>query len=107
MQLLSIALLLFTLQDKPKAAIAVTDGTESVAPGETPASFKGDAAVSNGRITLVVPKNGGAAEIRSGGVARAKLSLVGAEKFDRVALVEPGKGGATRAVASQGAPVRL
>jgi hypothetical protein len=85
----------------------VTDGTETVAVGETPASFKGDAAVSNGRITLVVPKNGGTAEIRSGGVARAKLSLVGVEKFDRVALVEHGKGGATLEVASKGASVRL
>jgi hypothetical protein len=107
MQLLALALLLFSLQDKPKAGIAVTDGTEAVAPGETPASFKGDAAVSNGRITLVVPKNGGAAEIRGGTVTRAKLTLAGVEKFDRVALVEYGKGQATLEVSGKGASVRL
>ena len=105
---LSIALLLFAfVQDKPKAGIAVTDGAETVAPGETPASFKGDAAVSNGRITLVVPKNGGTAEIRTGAATRAKLSLTGVAKFDRVALVEHGKGSATLEVAGKGASVRL
>jgi hypothetical protein len=108
MKLLSIAFLLFaSTQDKPKAGIAVSDGADAVALGETPAAFKGDAVVSNGRITLVVPKNGGIAELRTGALARAKLSLVGVAKFDRVALVEHGKGGATLEIAGKGAAVRL
>ena len=95
MNLLAIAVLLFACtQDKSKG-IQVSDGPDAVTLGETQASFKGDASVSNGRITLVVPKNGAAAELRSGAALRARLRLVGVERLDRVALVEHGKGGAT------------
>jgi hypothetical protein len=105
---LSIALLLFLCaQDKPKAGIVVRDGADPIALGETPAAFKGDASVSNGRITLVLPKGGAAAELRSGDVVRARLSLVGASKFDRVALVEHGKGAAAVEVSAAGATVRF
>ena len=105
---LSIAFLLFVCtQDKPKAGIVVRDGADAVAMGETPASFKGDASVSNGRITLVLPQGGGVAELRSGEIVRAKLSLVGAAKFDRVALVEHGKGAAAVEVSAAGAVVRF
>src|SRR6185436_6932587 len=69
--------------------------------------FKGDASVSNGRITLVIPRSGGAAELRSGEIVRAKLSLVGAAKFDHVALIEHGKGAAAVEVSAQGATVRF
>jgi len=95
MKLLSIAILLFALpQDKAKG-IQVLDGADAVAMGDTPASFKGSATLSNGRISLVVPKNGAAAELRGGSVTRAKLRLLGVETLDRVALVEHGKGAAT------------
>jgi len=105
---LSIAFLLFVCtQDKPKAGIVVRDGADAVAMGETPASFKGDASVSNGRITLVLPQGGGVAELRSGEIVCAKLSLVGAAKFDRVALVEHGKGAAAVEVSAAGAVVRF
>ncbi|MBI3855235.1 MAG: hypothetical protein HY293_06055 [Planctomycetes bacterium] len=107
MKLLSIALLLLAIpQDKVKGGISVSDGADPVAMGETPASFKGDAVVSNGRISLVVSKNG-SAELRGGAVARAKLSLVGVAKFDRVALVEHGKGGAILEVGAKGVSARL
>ena len=89
-------------QDKPKAGLTVTDGAETVAMGETPASFKGEAAVSNGRISLVVAKNAASAELRSGSVTRAKLSLTGVAKLDKVALVEHGKGGATLEIGGKG-----
>jgi len=113
MKLFSIALLLFAFtsssskatedrQDKSKG-IQVSDSGSPVAMGETPASFKGDAVVSNGRISLVVPKSGGAAELRSGETVRAKLRLVGVEKLDRIALVEHGKGGATLEIGGKGA----
>jgi hypothetical protein len=103
MKLLSIAFLLFALpQDKAKG-IQVLDGAEAVAMGESPPSFKGDASVSNGRISLVIPKNGASAELRSGLTVRAKLHLVGVEKLDRVALVEHGKGGATLEIGGKSA----
>src|SRR5437899_2802644 len=102
MKLFSIAILLFALpQDKSKG-IQVFD-TEPLAMGETPPAFKGDAIVSNGRISLVVAKNGGAAELRSGATTRAKLRLVGVEKLDRVSLIEYGKGGATLEVGGKAA----
>ena len=57
MKLLSIAILLFALpQDKSKG-IQVLDSGNAVPMGETPPAFKGDATVSNGRLTLVVPKS--------------------------------------------------
>jgi hypothetical protein len=113
MKFLSIALLLFAFnQDRAKSGIAVydtgTSATEPLTLGDAHAAFKGDAVVSNGRISLVVAKNGGAAELRSGTMARAKLSLTGVAKFDRVALVDYGKGGATLEVGgknAKGAPV--
>src|SRR4029450_9549147 len=82
MKLLTIALLLSAFaQDKPKSGIAVYDlgasATEPLALGETPAAFKGDALVSNGRISLAVPRNGSSAALPTGGVGRAKLSLIG------------------------------
>ncbi len=95
MKLLSIVVLLFAIpQDRPKG-LQVLDGADAVAMGETPASFKGNATVSNGRISLVVPKGAAAAELRGGSVTRARLRLVGVETLDRVALVEHGKGAAT------------
>ena len=95
MILLSIAVLLFACaQDKSKG-IQVFDSGDPVAMGETPASFKGDASISNGRISLVVPKGAAAAELRSGTTVRARLRLVGVDRLDRVALLEHGKGGAT------------
>jgi hypothetical protein len=118
MKLFSIALLLFAFnppfakakedkQDKPRTGIAVFDtgnsATEPIAPGETPAAFKGDAVVSNGRISLVVARNASSAELRGGTIARAKLSLMGVGKLDRISLVEHGKGGATLEVGGESA----
>ncbi len=102
MKLLSIALLLFAIpQDKAKG-IQVFDAGIPVVPGETPASFKGEARVSNGRISLVVPKNGAAAEFRSETATRARLRLAGVETLDRVALVEHGRGAATLEIGGKG-----
>src|SRR5579863_10039259 len=105
MKFFTAALLLFAFhQDKAKSGIAVIDTgssmTEPLPLGETPTSFKGDAVVTNGRISLVVAKNGSAAELRTGTVCRARLHLLGAgsdpvARLDRVGLLEYGKGGAT------------
>lgn len=107
MKLLSIAILLFAVpQDKAKG-ISILDGKDPIGLGETPASFKADASVSNGRVTLVVPKGAGAAELRTAAGVRATLKLVGVDKFDRVALVEHEKGGATVEVGGKSGTARL
>src|SRR5882757_5320685 len=108
MKLLSLAFLLFAAtQDKPKAGLSVTDAGEAIALGETHAAFKGEAVVSNGRLSLVVAKNGTSVELRTGTVTRAKLSLTGVEKLDRVALTDYGKGGATLEVGGKGGSAKL
>jgi hypothetical protein len=112
MSLISVALLLLTLpQDKPRAGIAVYDlgrsATEPVALGDTPAAFQGDAVVTNGRISLVVSRDGSSMELKSGNVARARLVLSGAGKPERIALVEHGRGAATLLVAGAGISARL
>jgi len=108
MKLLSLAVLLFTFaQEKPKTGIAVFDlgisEKEPLATGELPAAFKGEAVLSNGKIQLAVPRRGAAAELRSGGVVRAKLVLPGVGALERVSLVEHGKGGATAEVGGRSA----
>jgi len=108
MKLLSLAVLLFAfVQEKPRTGIAVFDlgvsEKDPLALGETPAAFKGEAVLSNGRIQVAVARNGSAAELRSGGVVRAKLSLPGVGVLDRVSLVEHGKGAATAEVGGRGA----
>ncbi|HUR38085.1 MAG TPA: hypothetical protein VM222_01275, partial [Planctomycetota bacterium] len=96
MSLLSIALfLLVSAQEPAKSGIQVSDGGESLKVGETPGAFKDDAVLSNGRISLVVPKGGAAAEIRVGTSTRAVLRLSGVATLDRVAVAEYGKGSAT------------
>lgn len=120
MSLLIIALLLsLPPQDKAKSGIAVYDAgqsaTEPLKLGETPSAFKGDAIVSNGRISLRVPHGGATAELRSGALTRAVLRLLGpggerVDRFDRVAVLEYGKGGATLEIAgktSKGAPASV
>ena len=58
----------------------------AVARDQTPSSFKGDAAISNGQLTVVVRKDGKGAEVYAPeGVLRAVLS---AGSSDRVTLVE-------------------
>jgi hypothetical protein len=54
------------------------------------AAFKGDAVLSNGRITAVFRKEGGAVEM-----GRVRISLAGATKLARATLVEAGKTSAT------------
>src|SRR5262245_58252066 len=110
MKLLSLALLLFFAQDKSRTGISVFDlgisDKEPIAIGDLPASFKGEAVLSNGRISLAVARNGSSAELRSGGVVRAKLSLPGVGTLERVALVEHGKGAATLEIGGPAARAR-
>ncbi|HUR38517.1 MAG TPA: hypothetical protein VM222_03445, partial [Planctomycetota bacterium] len=102
MSLLSIALfLLVSVQEPAKSGIQVSDGGESLKPGEIPAAFKGDAVLSNGRLSLVVPKGGAGAEIRVGGSTRAVLHLSGVATLDRVAVAEYGKGSATLVIGNK------
>jgi hypothetical protein len=65
MTLLSAAVaLLLCLQEPARTGIQISDGGESVKLGETPAAFKGDASLSNGRISLVIPSGGVASQRR-------------------------------------------
>jgi hypothetical protein len=77
---------------------------------ETLDSFKGDAVLSNGRLTLVVRKQGSAAEVYSesadGAAERCQLLLVAANgdpaiRLDHVKLTENAKGAVTLDVAYQ------
>ena len=72
-----------------------------IARDQTPSSFQGDAAISNGRLTVVVRKGGKGAEVYAPeGVLRAVLS---AGSVDRLSLVENGRG----AVALEAGPVKF
>ncbi len=107
MKLVAVAFLLFAVpQDKPRPGITVFDlgrsATDPIPAGETPSAFKGDALVSNGRISLAVAPGGASAELRTGAIVRARLSLTGVAKLDRMSLVEHGKGGATLEVGGAG-----
>jgi hypothetical protein len=95
MTLLSAAVALLLSLQEPAKGIQISDGADVVKMGDTPAAFKGDATLSNGRISLVIPKSGSGAEIRVGAATRAVLHMSGVAKIDRVAVTEYGKGGAT------------
>jgi hypothetical protein len=95
MTLLTAAVALLLCFQEPAKGIQVSDGADVVKMGETPAAFKGDAVLSNGRISLVIPKSGSGAEIRVGSATRAVLHLSGVAKMDHVAVTDYGKGGAT------------
>jgi hypothetical protein len=95
MTLLTTAFVLFTSLQDPPRGIQISDGADVVKLGETPAAFKGDATLSNGRISLVIPKGGSGAELRVGTATRAVLHLSGVAQIDHVAVAEFGKGGAT------------
>jgi hypothetical protein len=95
MTLLNAAVALLLCFQEPAKGIQVSDGADVVKMGETPAAFKGDAVLSNGRISLVIPKSGSGAEIRVGSATRAVLHLSGVAKMDHVAVTDYGKGGAT------------
>ncbi len=70
-------------------------------------AFKGDAAISNGRLTLVVRKDGKGAEVYAPeGVLRAVLSA-GTGPLERLALVENGRSSAALEASWKGASVRL
>src|SRR5438045_9619032 len=112
MKQLSISILMLAFfQENPRAGIQVFDfglsATRPLALGETPAALKGEAVVSNGRISLRVARNASSAELRSGGIARARLSLPGVSKLDRAALVEHGPAGATLELGAAGATARV
>jgi hypothetical protein len=103
MNLLALAFLLFTSPQEPaRTGIQLSDGADSIKLGDTPGTFKGDAVLSNGRISLVVPKSGAGAEIRVGSATRAVLHLSGVAKLDHVAVLEYAKGSATLEVGGKG-----
>jgi hypothetical protein len=103
MNLLISAVLCFTsLQEPARAGIQVADGAEAVKLGDTPTSFKGDAILSNGRISLVVPRKGTGVELRIGPATRAVLRLSGVSALDHVSVTEYGKGSATLEVGGKG-----
>src|SRR5581483_7307870 len=85
-----------------KTGLQIADGAEAVRLGDTPGSFKGDATVSNGRISLVLPRSGAGAELRSGGATRAVLHLSGVPRIDHVAVLESGKGAVVLEVGGKG-----
>ncbi|HZE98945.1 MAG TPA: hypothetical protein VE981_18210 [Planctomycetota bacterium] len=107
MTLLTAALLLLTSLQEPAKGIQISDGAEAVKPGETPTSFKSDATLSNGRLSIVVPKGGAGVEIRVGTATRATLHFSGLAKIDRIAVLEYGKGGATLEIGGKGVSAKL
>ncbi len=71
---------------------APRDAWVEIARDQTPSSFQGDAAVSNGRLTVVVRKDGKGAEVYAPeGVLRAVLA-VAPGTLERLALVENARG---------------
>jgi hypothetical protein len=66
----------------------------AVARDQTLDAFKGDAAISNGRVLLLVHRDGSAELCSADGAPRAKIVLQGAEKLQKVALVENGRASA-------------
>jgi hypothetical protein len=92
------------------ASLADKDGWAQAPMNETLDSFKGDAVLSNGRLTLVVRKQGSTAEVYSesadGAAERCQLILVAANgdpaiRLDHVKLTENAKGAVTVEVAYQ------
>jgi len=107
MTLLATAFILLASLQEPAKGIQISDGLDVVKLGETPASFKGDATLSNGRMSLVIPKSGSGAEIRVGGATRAVLHLGGVAKIDHVAVADYGKGGATLEIGNEKVRAKL
>jgi len=92
------------------ANLAEKDRWTQVPVNETLDSFKGDAVLSNGRVTVAVRKRGTAAEVYSEGVdgasERCQLLLLTANgdpavRLDHVKLTENGKGAVTLHVSYQ------
>jgi hypothetical protein len=76
----------------------------AVARDQTLDAFKGDAVVTNGRITATVRRDG-TVELGDGAAARARLALVGVTRLDKISLVENARAGLALAVAGGGASV--
>jgi hypothetical protein len=105
------------------AGLKEKDGWTKVASGETLDSFKGDAAMANGRILAVVRRNAAAVEVFAetvdGAAERFQLVLIGedgtpASKLEKVTLAENSKGAVafdlvykTAKKATVGAKIRL
>ncbi|MBI3856528.1 MAG: hypothetical protein HY293_12645, partial [Planctomycetes bacterium] len=56
-------------------------------------SFRGDAVISNGRLSVVIRKQSPAVEVYAGSAMRSRLALDGAARLERAALVENSKTG--------------
>jgi len=67
------------------------DGWTSLA--EPAPAFKGDAVITNGRLTVVVRKQAPSVEVYAGPALRSRLTLNAGGALDRVALVETSKTG--------------
>jgi hypothetical protein len=98
--------------DKPliPAMLANKDGWTQVPVSESLDSFKGDAVLSNGRVTVAVRKNGAAAEVYSegadGSAERCQLLLLAANgdpavRLGHAKLTENAKGAVTLDVSYQ------
>ncbi len=74
----------------------------AVARGQTLDAFKGDAVLTNGRITATVRRDG---SVELGKAAR--LTLPGVARFEKIALVENARASAAVAVSGAGASVTL
>jgi hypothetical protein len=114
----SAALLALVLlgQDRPQAwdtgtasSEPLTAQTLAAKSGWAPLAdpLKGDAVLSNGRVTAVVRRQGDGVDLYGGSVLRARLAVAGAAGLDRVALAEQGRTTATLEVAWKSAAVKL
>ncbi len=102
MRTICLALLLLA-QQAPRGIVAWDTGQSSAEPlnlesktgwtalAEPVPSFKGEAVITNGRLSVVLRKGSPAAEVYSGNALRSRLSIDGAVALDRAALVEVSK----------------
>jgi hypothetical protein len=78
----------------PPETLASRAGWTELARGQTPAAFKGDAVVTNGRLVAVVRRQGGGVDVYGAGPRRFSLALADAAPGpERVSLVENARGG--------------
>jgi len=85
----------------------VIDPAKWTALSEPAPSFKGDAVITNGRLTVVVRRQSTSAEVYAGGALRVRLALNAGGPLERVALAESSKTGVCLEATYKGATAKF